>query len=224
MSSRDLGKYFPLQILSLLSPSTRSFHSFALALPSSSTVLRNVALSAERIIVKRGSRPTNSYPKALNTSSRSTNLQLRNFCLSSFQCFTESSPPTPYLTPRRNLSYTPPTRAYPIRRPPTQRLTAAEQDWLQEDHITLDSPHRETLEFTPRFDWRLRAQSRTKAQSPNPVKPGDPENPEKRKYVKRVRPPQVNVQEHEKHYQAIQAYQTRYECYLDFSSTSVLTY
>lgn len=112
-----------------------------------------------------------------------------------------------------NIPYRPPTRATSR---PSNKLTAAEQEWLQEENASSSLPlyfadpdHR-----TERFDWRLRAPSRIRK---------DPDITKQRaRYVRRKLPPLVTVMQGEPFYDAIQAYQDRYAKYT-FAFNSRLT-
>lgn len=99
-----------------------------------------------------------------------------------------------------------------VRPSPPSNLTAAEQEWLQEDeiqpsHSDLPSPF-DTPPPVDRFDWRLRTTSRVSTPSPAPTNDDSTSKP-RRKYVRRVTPPQVTVEQGERFYDAIQAYQNQ---------------
>lgn len=85
---------------------------------------------------------------------------------------------------------------------------AMENDWLQE-RDALASTFNPNHTPTPRFDWRMRAASRTRKDltlAGEDVAKHDPS----RRYLRRVAPPQINVQPGQPFYEEINAYSQRY--------------
>lgn len=149
-------------------------------------LLKNAALSSERVFVhrRRNPHPTRTH-LAVSTDLR--RFFCRRRCYSSFPSVAEQEDifwadalqsGRPYLAPK---------------------LPAADREWLQ-SNAQVSSP--ETVQSSPRFDWRLRAESRA------PDAPG--KQKEKGKYVKRIQPPRINVGWNEPYYGAIQNYSKRY--------------
>ncbi|GLB44126.1 putative P-loop containing nucleoside triphosphate hydrolase protein [Lyophyllum shimeji] len=94
--------------------------------------------------------------------------------------------------------------------PASKRLTAAEEEWLQEDQLQPSSniPSHPVDPDQPqeRFDWRLRASSRTQ----KPPAPSDSQTAPRQRYTRRKQPPMRSVQQGEPFYDAIQNYEDRF--------------
>ncbi|RDB23511.1 Regulator of nonsense transcripts 1 [Hypsizygus marmoreus] len=195
------------------------FLNFALAHISPKTawgLARNAAACTERALAPSKSynchRPYTPYPTPLsNFSRRSTYLGIRNFFLSSpcstqpkrakstshtIEDETEALFSSVYPSPRRV-----PTRV-------SRNLTAAEEEWLQEEHIHPTSslpPHPlDPSQPAERFDWRLRASSRIR----KPLT--KPNSTERKKYIRRKLPNLINVEQGERFYGAITSYGERF--------------
>ncbi|KAF8064109.1 P-loop containing nucleoside triphosphate hydrolase protein [Lyophyllum atratum] len=90
------------------------------------------------------------------------------------------------------------------------KLTAAEEEWLQEDQLQTTSnipPHPlDPQQSQERFDWRLRASSRIRKPPATP----DSQPAPRQKYIRRKVPPVVSVQQGEPFYDAIHNYEDRF--------------
>lgn len=146
----------------------------------------------------------------------STYLGIRKFFLSSPSCSSQSQRTRSTHTQEDEVdalfSVASSTRVPAIAR----NLTAAEQEWLQEEQLLPTSSLPALLDppdTTKRFDWRLRAPSRTR-------KPFPTTTPfERRKYIRRKQPPLVNLDEGECFYDAVQNYESQY---VSFNCSSII--
>ncbi|KAJ7442181.1 P-loop containing nucleoside triphosphate hydrolase protein [Mycena galericulata] len=86
------------------------------------------------------------------------------------------------------------------------KLAAAEREWLQSNDPVLNT---ETVQSSPRFDWRLRAASRA------PTAKGHDTVGRKIRYVRRMQPPRIDVGWNEPYYDAIQSYSKRFMAMLE---------
>ena len=106
-----------------------------------------------------------------------------------------------------NLSPHPLSNAYPSPRdlPPETHYTPQISDFNYDN-----------VEWTPRYDWRLRAPAARRRKQEPPTNPGI--DTQQRKYIKRIIPPQMDVQIVEPFYEQIQLYKKQFVLLHDLSS------
>lgn len=161
-----------------------------LALITHRRLFASISILSDNVVISRPRKQLVITTKpALYHTSPHTNLNILNFCRATANRCTrtlssQASPST--LTPLR-------ARGAPI-------LMAAERGWLQVDDPEESNLHVHANNEQDRFDWRLRAPSRSR-------KPPDRSH---RGFIKRNHPPNVDVQIDEPFYEAITAYKDRY--------------
>ncbi|KAF8216269.1 P-loop containing nucleoside triphosphate hydrolase protein [Mycena galopus ATCC 62051] len=160
-------------------------HQLTLAAVRASNALRDALVSSERVLVhrRRNPNPTRT-PFAV-----STDLRCRRRCFSTF----------PSAAEQEEIFLADIVRSARAVSPP--KLPAAEREWLQSsEHLST-----ETVQTSPRFDWRLRAASRVP----------DVPRKEKVRHARRMQPPRINVGWNEPYYEAIQTYSKRFLAMLE---------
>ncbi|KAJ7749093.1 P-loop containing nucleoside triphosphate hydrolase protein [Mycena maculata] len=152
--------------------------------------LSTAAASSERVLVRRRRNPNPSRDNVVLST------DLRNFCRQ--RCF--SSFPSP--EEQEDIFRADAINSRPRAVPFVPRGPATEDEWLQPSIPLFGG---ETVQSSPRFDWRLRAASRVKNSGEGT----------KAKYVRRKEPPRIYVGWNEPYYDAIQTYSKRYFAMLE---------
>ncbi|KAJ6554012.1 P-loop containing nucleoside triphosphate hydrolase protein [Mycena vulgaris] len=163
-------------------------------------LLRNAAASSERFVVRQRRNPNpHRTDIALTTD-------IRRFCRQ--RCFSS----VPSAREQEDILFADAVPHSPVSRPQRylQRSandSAAEREWLQKDVELLSI---ETIQSSPRFDWRFIAPSRIR----NPPPP-QPKSDRKTRYMRRMQPPRIDVGWNEPYYDAIQTYSKRFLAMLE---------
>jgi hypothetical protein len=172
-----------------------------LAALRASTLLRNAAGSSERVVVRQRRNPN---PHRTNITLAT---DFRRFCRQ--RCFSS----VPSAEEQEHIFLT--NTTYHGRRVLRAPTNAAEREWLQPGIDVLST---ESIQSSPRFDWRLTAKSRSR--KPRPVR-SELTDGKSVKYVRRMQPPRIDVGWNEPYYGAIQTYSKRYVAfalvYINFS-------